>query len=180
MSNIWFTADTHFGHKRIIELCNRPFSSVVEMDLEMIRRWNRRVMPKDEIIHLGDFSMGPQDKYLHQLNGRKILIKGNHDYSKNIFMATEAFPEGWQSVCSLLEVPVDDVVVTMCHYAMRTWNKAHKDTLQLYGHSHGKTRGNRQSLDVGVDCWDFQPVSLDEIRARMATLPVRVVDGDPI
>jgi hypothetical protein len=52
----------------------------------------------------------------------------------------------------------------LCHYALRTWNGSHRGALRLYGHSHGGLAGDSQSVDVGVDCWDFRPVTLDEIR----------------
>jgi calcineurin-like phosphoesterase family protein len=53
------------------------------------------------------------------------------------------------------------------------WNASHHGALHFYGHSHGNLPGDSQSLDVGVDCWDFRPASLAEIRARLATLPTR-------
>lgn len=169
--NIWFTADTHFGHERIIELCKRPFASVKEMDEELIKRWNDRVKPHDEVVHVGDFSWDAQRPYLARLNGNKILIRGNHDHNITVMKAN------WDGVYDLWEVPVCDDQVTLCHYALKVWNKAHKGALHLYGHSHGRLPGDNQSLDVGVDCWDYRPVSIEEIKARMATLPPRVVAG---
>jgi calcineurin-like phosphoesterase family protein len=54
---------------------------------------------------------------------------------------------------------------------MRTWNKRHHGAIHLYGHSHGTLPGDAQSCDVGVDCWDFYPVSLAQIKARLAESP---------
>ena len=54
---LFFTSDTHFDHARIIELCNRPFSSVEEMNETMIERWNARVKPHDVVWHLCDFTL---------------------------------------------------------------------------------------------------------------------------
>ena len=61
-SNVWFTADTHFNHRRLIEI-NRPqFGSVEEMNETMIERWNERVKKGDRVYHLGDFALGrPED-----------------------------------------------------------------------------------------------------------------------
>jgi calcineurin-like phosphoesterase family protein len=79
---LFFTSDTHFGHARIIELCNRPFASVEEMNEAMIDNWNSVVGPKDSVVHLGDVALGPWvewDGILSRLNGFKSLVVGNHD-----------------------------------------------------------------------------------------------------
>lgn len=78
----WFTSDHHFGHTRIIELCDRPFADVDEMNAVMIERWNARVQADDTVYVLGDFAMGRIAETLplvSKLAGRKILIPGNHD-----------------------------------------------------------------------------------------------------
>lgn len=165
----WFTADTHFGHKRIIELCNRPFSSVEEMDEKMIANWNARVGEKDIVWHLGDFAFAHQDQYLPRLNGQfKYLLKGNHDHKNRVR------DSGWSLLLpSYYETYVEEQFLVLCHYGLRVWNKSHHGAIHLYGHSHGNLPGDSACCDVGVDCWDFKPVSLDEIKARLATLPKR-------
>lgn len=79
----WFTADTHFGHARIIELCNRPFSSVEEMNEKLVDNWNGRVSDEDDVYILGDLALGKlvdSLEYVKLLKGRhKYLIPGNHD-----------------------------------------------------------------------------------------------------
>ena len=57
MSNVWFSADAHYGHKRIIEYCDRPFESVDEMDRALIENWNEVVQPEDDVYFLGDFTL---------------------------------------------------------------------------------------------------------------------------
>jgi len=170
MKRTWFTSDTHFGHANILKHCNRPFSSAAEMDGEMLARWNAVVRPEDIVWHLGDFAFrnarSPSD-YLRRLHGTKHLIVGNHDHQ-----ATLSAPE-WASVERLAEVTVDGIRIVMCHYGMRVWPRSHHGSLMLYGHSHGNLPGDRQSLDVGVDVWDYRPVGLDQIRERLATLPER-------
>jgi calcineurin-like phosphoesterase family protein len=166
----WFTADTHFGHKRIIELAARPFGSVEEMDEVMIWRWNERVKkPGDLVYHLGDFAFAAHDLYLRRLNGNKQLVVGNHDHRSRVNKA-----HGWGTVNNMLSVRAGGLSIELCHYALRVWNKSQHGSLHLYGHSHGHLPGDSQCLDVGVDCWDFRPVSLEEIRARLATQPPRV------
>ena len=82
MPDIFFTSDQHFGHERILRMCNRPFKDAAEMDERLIASWNAVVGPKDDVWCLGDFSMGRPDynnRILRQLFGRKHLIRGNHD-----------------------------------------------------------------------------------------------------
>lgn len=166
----WFTADTHFGHAGIIRACNRPFGSVEEMDAHMVHQWNGRVRDGDEVWFLGDFAWLKPEKAAHvlsRLNGTIHLVCGNHDSA-----AIRGMP-GWASVQDYAEIVVRDARIVLSHYAMRTWNGVHRGALMLYGHSHGTLPGDRQSLDVGVDCCNFAPVSLAEIRQRLATLPER-------
>jgi calcineurin-like phosphoesterase family protein len=80
------TADTHFGHTKSITFLTptgellRPFNSVEEMDELMVDNWNKVVHKKDTVYHLGDVVIPRSSlKLLDRLNGRKILIKGNHD-----------------------------------------------------------------------------------------------------
>lgn len=165
---IFFTSDTHFSHTRIIELCKRPFSSVEEMDETMVARWNERVQPGDTVYHLGDFTLKGADvgaRFLSRLYGRITLLVGNHDQDVVV-----RFPL-WEYTAPYLEIFEDGQHIVLCHYAMRTWRRANKGALMLYGHSHGNLPGNSQSLDVGVDAWDFRPVTLDEILERMRALP---------
>ena len=58
--NYWFTADTHLGHRRILEYCKRPFSCVEEMDEVIVENINSLVKPNDMLIHLGSIVTGKQ------------------------------------------------------------------------------------------------------------------------
>jgi len=85
-SNIFFVSDTHFGHSNIIQFCDRPFASVEEMDYNLIKNWNEKVPLDGLVFHLGDFGWGGYQEYKKirdQLNGKIILIKGNHKYFIN-------------------------------------------------------------------------------------------------
>ena len=88
MNQIYFTSDHHFLHNNIIQYCNRPFSSVEEMNEYMIQKWNEKISDTDLIYYLGDFAIEKRDqekafinikKILERLKGQKILIAGNHD-----------------------------------------------------------------------------------------------------
>src|SRR6185312_6859120 len=82
----WFTSDHHFGHAKILELLpdSRPFRDVEEMNGALVDAWNSVVRPGDTVWHLGDVSLGNRRETLAligpQLNGRKRLVPGNHDY----------------------------------------------------------------------------------------------------
>jgi len=171
----FFTADTHFGHANALKFGrDAAFSSVDEMDAEMIRRWNDVVSVKDDVYHLGDFTLrGLVDarRYWSLLRGRVHLVHGNHD------QRTVRKADFWASSQPYLEIQVEGRHLVLCHYALRVWNRAHYGALMLYGHSHGNLPGNAQSTDVGVDAWDFRPVTLDGVLARLATLkPFRTED----
>lgn len=83
MKNRWIIADPHFGHANIIKYCNRPFSSVEEMNEILIQNWNETVLPGDRVYANGDFCINRKFiNILEILNGKKVLIKGNHDNFK--------------------------------------------------------------------------------------------------
>ena len=161
---IYFTADTHFGHTNIIAYCKRPYETVEEMDNDLIKRWNRVVQPKDTIFHLGDFCLvNDFFKYFNKLNGRKILIKGNHDE------VAWKYKERFHEYCDgYYELTVNGQLIVLCHYAMKVWNKSHVGSWHLYGHSHG-TISETDSLcfDVGVDVNNFTPISFNQVKERM-------------
>jgi calcineurin-like phosphoesterase family protein len=168
MSRTWFTADTHFGHANIIKLCDRPFTDVAEMDEVMIENWNAAVGKNDQVFHLGDFAYRADPRHARKvfdkLHGQKFLIWGNHDDARTRELK-------WSDVSQIREVAVDGQRLVLCHYAMRSWNALHRNSMQLYGHSHGKLPGTYHSQDVGVDDWGFAPVSWPDIKARLDARP---------
>lgn len=164
----YFTSDTHFGHEAVIRHGFRDFSNVQVMDADMVRQWNARVARNDTVWHLGDFTLlgaDYADFILRQLNGNIHLIWGNHDRNS-------VRPLGrWVSSDYAREINLDGYRITLCHYALRVWNRCAHGALMLHGHSHGNLPGTSQSLDVGVDAWGFQPVTLEEILTRLQTQP---------
>lgn len=169
----WFTADPHFGHDNIIDFCNRPFSRTDEMDEYILRQYKVRVLPEDDLWILGDFAVGKATNQkrerlrglFSQIPGRKHLILGNHDrpWVRNL---------PWESVKEMADVLVDGRRLFLCHYPMITFPGARRKALQLFGHVHSNWPGTRNSVNVGVDLWDFRPVSLAEIERRAESLPV--------
>lgn len=80
----FYIADTHFGHKNALNFDYRPFSDLCQMEEVMTMLWNAAVRKDDTVYILGDFCWGKADEWLRivrQLNGRKVLIQGNHDLS---------------------------------------------------------------------------------------------------
>lgn len=181
---VWFTADTHFGHANIIKYCNRPFSTVSEMDARLVGLWNATVGVDDVVYHLGDFTMGDihtAANLWQQLNGQIKIVPGGHDrrwlagFARNYTSWTGHPVEVLPPLVSL-EYPAlgngkYPQVIVLCHFSMRVWDRSHYGAWHLYGHSHGTLPGYGKSMDIGVDSWNFRPVSLQEVAALMATLP---------
>lgn len=181
---IHFTGDTHFGHANIIKHCSRPFRGVVEMDKALVENWNSVVGPDDEVYHLGDFTLANRKiaaDVFRRLSGHiKVLgIEWHHDRGW-LTKGRQAFP-----LYSLQEhrveiLPPEHVlqfdkapqghyrrVIHLAHYPLAQWDRKHYGAWHLHGHSHGSHHGDGRILDVGVDCRDFMPVSMDEVRSIM-------------
>lgn len=147
---------THFGHKNIIKLADRPFVSIDEMNEKLIDNWNSVVKPGDTVYHLGDFSFKGKknEEYEKLLNGTLIKIQGNHD------------PDGWG--IPYLEVNVDGTRTVLMHYPIQEWNGWYRGAVHLHAHTHQKNfvsaerRGN-----VGADALDFKPILLREAVALL-------------
>ncbi|RVU17103.1 metallophosphoesterase family protein [Methylobacterium oryzihabitans] len=160
---VYFTSDTHFGDPRVLRIDRRPFADLAEHDAALVERWNGTVAEGDTVWHLGDFALGPPPArvadLLAGLHGEKHLIVGNNDGP-----ATLAAP-GWASVAHYAEIEVEGSRLVLCHYAFRTWNRMGRGVVDLHGHSHGKLKPVPRQFDVGVDAWDFRPVTLATILA---------------
>lgn len=168
---IWLTSDTHFGHAGILEWVGRPFADVGRMDEGLIQVWNSLVRPRDTVWHLGDFSLGPKGtaaRYFARLNGRKHLIRGNHDGEDVLSM-------GWESVQDLASQRVDGVRLVLSHYPMLSWQGSshnrdgHVASVMCHGHVHGTPRDSRLPhadpcrADVGVDMRSMAPVAAEAL-----------------
>jgi len=162
---LFFTSDHHFGHGGARGLFRRPFATTAEMNAAMVAAWNDTVGPDDEVWHLGDFavrqSAARMSALLDMLAGTKHLIVGNNDGP-----ATTGLP-GWASVQHYAELEVDGVWLILCHYPLRTWNRIGRGALNLHGHSHGRLAPLPRQVDVGVDVWNFRPITLAQVRAHL-------------
>lgn len=140
---------------------------------DIVSQYQKAVREDDEFWILGDFAIGKESDgsrdYLRQLfkeiPGRKHLIIGNHDRKWVLEL-------GWKSVQHFAEIVVEGRRVSMSHYPMITFPGARHGAIQLFGHVHGNWGGSRNSVNVGVDLWDYRPASLEEILLRARSLPV--------
>lgn len=181
---IWFTSDTHFGHRNIAgeAVSNwkdgyRGFKDTEHMNEILMFEINTRVAENDILYHLGDFAMRDLERYRKWIVCKEIhLIKGNHDKIRP--KHTKLF----QSIQDYKEIEHNRTKIVLSHYAHRVWNKSHRGAVHLYGHSHGSIDDNwGKSMDVGVDAMYkrtgmYSPISLDEVWKIMEDREQKVVD----
>jgi len=187
MSNIFLISDTHFGHKSIISFTRndgsplRPYASTEEMDEAMVENWNKVVRPQDKVYHLGDVAMNAGLWHMSRLNGKKILIKGNHDKDKlSKYMLYFDDVRGSHQFDGLLltHIPVHP-------------NSLGRWPTNVHGHTHSnvvtrdvvvdtdtgdtKTIVDSRYFCVSVEQINYTPISLEELRtevkARQEKLP---------
>lgn len=166
---IWFTSDQHLGHTNIIKYCDRPFESAEEMDAAIINNWQSIVKPEDQVFVLGDFSFHEPEKttsILSTLPGQKFLVKGNHDKRRRLKKV-----RGWQWIKDYHELKVEGNRIVLFHYPIHQWRAKGGGGFHLHGHSHGRQSPNLRRLDVGVDSWDFYPISEGLIRPMLLEIP---------
>lgn len=160
---IWMTSDTHFGHGVLISgEMKRPFNTTAEMDRKLIKNINDSVAAEDILFILGDFTMVSPERrsyvegILRKLNGKKILILGNHDR----FTAMQYVDMGFYQVCTHYETEFDGIKVWMCHDP--AWaNLVPKTDIVLCGHVHKLFKQIDNVVNVGVDVWNYKPVSFN-------------------
>lgn len=160
MSRIFTTSDTHFSHKNIIQYCERPFKDVCKMNDVLITNWNFVVGPNDIIIHVGDFGLGPvlqlQD-ICSQLNGYKILIKGNHDRNASTMKQI-----GFNEIHNMWNLNVDEKVFHFQHYPPQPKDVFPYCDYFIYGHTHNHSGSNHpKTLNVCVENTNYTPIPLE-------------------
>ena len=182
---IFFTADTHFWHVSAATRFRKGFESVEHMNEVLVENWNKKVKRDDLVCHLGDLSFGGKEKtasILNRLNGRKVLVLGNHDTKSFLGLKETDHIERVERMMEVKMIDPDTADgyqrIVLCHFPMLTWNRAHYGAWHLHGHCHGSLDGkfDGKRLDVGVDCHDLAPVSYEEVKALMAKKQFAVVD----
>lgn len=153
----WITSDLHFGHRNIMNFCPvtraRYKNDLEYMNEQMVIEWNERVAPEDLTYILGDVAFMPGDKaaqYMRRLNGRKILIEGNHDRKT---LNDKHFRESFEEVHKYLWITYDKHQVIMFHYPIAEWDQMHRGSVHFHGHLHGNVSGMEKfrCRDMGMD-----------------------------
>lgn len=173
--------------------------TVTKHDNALIKNWNQQVGPEDSVYHLGDFAWGTYEhinNIIDRLNGKIYFIFGNHD--KEIRRNTEHCKFQWAK--EVYELKTGQHTYFLSHYAHLVWNKSHHGARHLFGHSHGTIRlprfcqqcgsgltvdyvcgrcgfsGWGAKMDVGVDCNDYRPISIDEIERKLSSVTKSSID----
>jgi calcineurin-like phosphoesterase family protein len=175
MKHIWFLADQHHGHPKIVKICGRPVPLTEALDTsipEQKRRlnelhndwlirevYNKYIDKKDEVYILGDVSMSPKidaEKFIDRLNGNKHLIPGNH--CKNILHSTR-----FSEIKDIKNFTYNrfgmNLHIVLCHYPIASWERKIHGSWHLYGHVHGRFETISPEIekflglvwDVGID-----------------------------
>lgn len=192
---VFFTSDTHFNHEKMLRGvgweggCQRPFRSVEDMNDALVSNWNNWVGVDDTVYHLGDFCMGKRDaipEILPRLQGRIVLVAGNHDYKRDDKYFFEAGHSVERKGLDIeLEASGRSWAIHMRHQPYNLTPGEHVDFC-LCGHVHERwrtqfagaaveeyRRGDRVKnpaftaktdiCNVGVDQWNYAPVTIEEI-----------------
>ena len=182
MGKNFYISDLHFGHENILHFDNRPWLNTDDMEKALISNWNKVVTKQDTVYILGDFCWGKENDWieiLEQLNGNKVLIKGNHD------ITPQKSKKYFQDVKDYKEIDDNGRKVILCHYPMPCYRGDYSDTIiHLYGHLHttieedfmehlrdyisrndnrGMSRHRCNFYNVGCMLIGYTPRTLDEI-----------------
>lgn len=171
----YFYSDPHFGHAKIIDYAYRPFKNVEHMQEMLVLNYNATVGPNDKCLWVGDCFFHPVEsakKIMNSLNGRKYLILGNHDKSPE-----EMIEIGFEVVFDRIEFALGGIEFVACHYpyaaedkkdkvkfmSRRPRRKDYEGKILIHGHTHSPQKTTKDSINVGVDAWNYFPASSFEI-----------------
>lgn len=216
----WYISDIHFWHRNVIQYCNRPWTTVEEMNQGIVDNINALVKPEDEVYCFGDFSLNWQGAEMRKyLNGTWYLCPGNHDKCHSVFhknkeekmnnafkryedMGFIVLPERYSTILSDRDVPAilkkdgiyiqqeGDVAAQICHFPFKEDHgnfesapryEKHRPGVSelhqvlLHGHVHNAWKSRHfwceeqrrfvPQINLGVDVWDWKPVSETELLA---------------
>lgn len=155
----WVTSDWHLGEDRFA-IMQRPFQTQEEMIETLVERHNAVVSQDDITYLLGDVCYQKYPEFLRHVdrfNGKKILVRGNHDrdlaYGHLTQYFEEIIPEGGG-----ISLEIEGIPCYLTHYP----SCAVVDKFNLVGHIHGAWKYQLNMVNVGVDANHFRPHNLDE------------------
>lgn len=178
----FFYSDAHFGHDIILELAHRPFSSIEEHDVALIEYYNEIVRPRDNVLWLGDGFLCNAERaqrIVNSMNGRKLSMLGNHDRSAR-WLARLGFTVIDGEL--LLQIGRHSARVSHFPYAgtphakgedercLELRPKRRQGEVLIHGHVHSKDIYRDNAVHVGVDAWDYRPVSVKEVELLLDTV----------
>jgi len=192
--SIWFTADLHHGHDKIVNMCGRPCSELMHEEW-IVDLLNYRIKKKDTIYMIGDVSFARKpdaERFLDRINGSKFLIIGNHD--KNLDKSTRFIQITQIKDFSYSKFGLN-IHIVLCHFPFVSWNRKvhgswHISGLpwNIYGHVHGRYDNVGLSIDVGIDNFMeyegtdgkkytsmHQPINLYEVAQIMSVKETKLV-----
>ena len=162
----FFISDTHFGHLNILNFRGldgeliRPFSSVEEMDELMVQNWNKTVRKVDKIYHLGDVVMNRRClPILERLNGRKVLLRGNHD----IFKLKDYTPY-FEDICAYKVY--SNLGIIFSHIPIHSNQLNGRFRMNGHGHIHERVIDDKRYINLCVERNNYTPIELEEILER--------------
>lgn len=150
-------ADTHFGHKKVIEFEKdaRPFATIEEHDEELVRRWNQTVSKKDTVWCLGDMVFGRDHlPILGRLNGNKKLVMGNHDH-----YPAEDYARYFTTILGSAKVRGDYLLTHVPVHPIQMG----RFKGNIHGHMHSMTLADPRYFCVSAEITGLAPALLDTI-----------------
>jgi len=166
-----FTSDLHLGHTNSIIYSNRPYKNTDVMDRELIKNYNDIVTNEHDVYILGDVSLkrkihsGYYMSVVRQLKGKKHLILGNHDTLNPFTYITTA---GFYSVHTSLEISIDGIDMTLCHDP--SLSEMDRSRVFICGHVHRLFKTLKNVINVGVDVWNYKPVTFKQLKPLILNL----------
>jgi calcineurin-like phosphoesterase family protein len=156
---VWITSDLHFMHTHIIRYCDRPFFNVDSMTDALMATLQK--VPKDELILFGgDMAMGNYQQaveLIRRLPGRKILIAGNHDLTRDGICKLALEKDLFEAVVPFLAwLGYQGRLVVVSHYPIvvpDTYNNT--PVLNYHSHLHEKTLPSTLMVKYMNVGWDI-------------------------
>lgn len=148
----YYISDLHIG-------CVNKFDNrTLDDDERLVKNWNERVCNNDNVYILGDIARLGSNKdneyacsVISRLKAKKILVVGNHDVKG---IKDNRVAQLFTEICNYKEITDNyngmNHNLVLCHYPIFSWNGCYKNTILLYGHTHGNFDDKiyQQSLEI--------------------------------